>query len=236
MDFFNFFFPNYCVECGKESKEALCFDCWKEFKKSSLKKSTNNRCEICYHKKHNGKCKFCSSRFLYFDSLYALYEYNSNTRKVLLDWKYQNYKAVYRLFVSEVVKYVKKIQPNRIGFIGSQKFKKNTRSYEVLELLVRQVSKKTNVPWGKDIVKIKTTKQSKNKQLERFLAISTSFELTKEIKYVDKYLLVEDTVTTGATINEVSRLLKEIGIKEVHVLSIFLEDFDEEYYGVHNEK
>jgi predicted amidophosphoribosyltransferase len=41
-------------------------------------------------------------------------------------------------------------------------------------------------------------------------------------------LLIEDTTTTGATINEAARLLKEAGVKEVIVLSIFLEDFEEE--------
>jgi predicted amidophosphoribosyltransferase len=55
-----------------------------------------------------------------------------------------------------------------------------------------------------------------------------SLGLTIEFHPINKYLLIEDTTTTGATINEAARLLKEAGVKEVIVLSIFLEDFEEE--------
>jgi competence protein ComFC len=223
----DFLFPQYCTTCGRESKEALCLRCWKNFKKYFIL-NQKNRCPKCSHQLKNDTCLFCNSRHLFFDQLIALYEYNSSTKTLLLDWKYSNNANVYRIFLKDVLKIVKTIQPDRMGYISSSKFGKKYRSYDVLEKLLKEIHKSTQIPYGKDIRKIKKNKQSKGKQAERFFNVLFSLGLTIEFHPINKYLLIEDTTTTGATINEAARLLKEAGVKEVIVLSIFLEDFEEE--------
>ncbi len=227
MDVFNFLFPNYCIICKKESREVLCKNCWKELRKHRLK-FDEHRCLKCSHKLLNHECLFCSSRFVYFDKLIGLYEYNSFTKKILLEWKYENHENIYRLFIKDILKIIQREQPDRIGYISSSKFGRQYRSYDVLEKLVKTLSSKTNIPYGKDIIKIKKSKQSQKKQFERFFHILFSLGLTYKFTGINKYLLIEDTTTTGATINEVSRILKESGIQSVIIVSIFLEEFEEE--------
>ncbi|GIX42318.1 MAG: amidophosphoribosyltransferase [Leptospiraceae bacterium] len=224
----DFLFPNYCIFCNKESKEVLCFECWKKFKTYSLRNQNTKRCKKCFHPLKQNQCLFCSSRYLYFDHLIALYEYNSFTKSLLLDWKYSNNNIVYRIFLKDILKIIKEYKPDRIGYITSSKFGKNYRSYDVLETLVKKIHKTTGIPCGKDIKKIKSNKQSQGKQNERFFNILFSFGLTVKLNVINKYLLIEDTITTGATVNEVARILKQEGIKEVLILSIFMEDIEEE--------
>ncbi len=227
MDIYNFFFPDYCIYCGKESKLPLCSSCLYKFKKHKLT-NRENYCNKCNHLLRDSICYFCSSRYVFFDKLIALYEYNTFTKPILWEWKYQNYKDVYKLFVKDLIKIIQLEKPNRIGYISSHNFGKNYRSYDVLEALVKKLNSLTNIPYGKDILKIKKIKQSQKKQEDRFFEILFSFQLTKKFPLINKYLLVEDLVTTGATINEVARLLKEKGIKNITVVSIFFEDFIEE--------
>lgn len=227
MDTFNFLFPNYCVICKKESKEALCLNCLRELKKHKLRYD-HHRCKKCSHKLVQNICLFCTSRHIYFDKLIGLYEYNDFTKKILLSWKYENNENIYRIFIKDLIKVIQLEQPDRLGFISSSKFGKQYRSYDVLEKLVKTVSIQTNIPYGIDIIKIKKNKQSQKKQVDRFFHTLFSFRLTHNIIGINKYLLIEDTTTTGATINEVSRMLKDNGIKTVIILSIFLEEFEEE--------
>jgi len=225
----DFLFPHYCILCGKESREVLCLQCWKKLKRSYfILDQHKERCKKCFHLLHNGKCFFCESRHLYFDQLFALYEYNSFTKNILLDWKYHNNEKVYRIFVKDILKLINQINPERLGFISSSKFGKDYRSYDVLESLVNTLHKKTMIPYNKDIIKIKKNKQSKGKQNERFFNVLFSFGLTKKFKLINKYLIIEDTITTGATINEAARLLKEMGVEKVYIISIFLEDVEED--------
>ncbi len=225
MSLLNFINPNYCIYCKKESENVICKDCWSQFEKHKL---SENRCKKCYHFILQDTCHFCSSRFIYFDSLIAFYEYNSFTRKALLEWKYKGVHSVYKFFLHDLIKTIQRIQPDRIGFIRSGKHGTHYRSFEVLETLVKEASKNTQIPFSSDLVKVKKIKQSKNKQLERFFDVLFSFRLTKEIKGINKYLLVEDLVTTGATSNEASRVLKENKVREVYIVSIFMEEMQED--------
>ncbi|MFN3604938.1 MAG: ComF family protein [Leptonema sp. (in: bacteria)] len=224
-----FLFPSYCVYCGAETKNMVCRKCWRQFQKFKILHKTENRCSVCFHKLNsiNHQCDFCQSRFLFFNKVYALYEYNSFTKKILLEWKYQNQREIYKLFLKDILKTVSKETPDRIGIIGSSKISKNFRNYNILEDIAKEVSYSLKIPFGHDIIKTKKTKQSQNKQINRFFDVLFSFELTQKISNINKYLIIEDTITTGATINEVSRLLKKQNVREVMIISIFMEEIKE---------
>lgn len=225
-----FLFPSYCLYCGKESEDLICNGCRLELEQYKIFNSTENRCNICFHKfdPNHKECYFCKSRFLFFDKVYALYEYNYFTKKILLEWKYQNQRKLYQFFLDDVIKLILQENPDRIGFIDSGKNSNRYRNYNLLKDLAKAIHLRTNIPYGGDIKKIKKIKQSKNKQINRFFDILNSFELTSKISFVKKYIVLEDTITTGATINEVSRILKGNNVETVVILSIFLEEIKEE--------
>lgn len=223
-----FLFPNYCIYCGIEAKESICKKCWEQFQTFKIIDS-EHRCNRCFHKLNpdNPECYFCKSRFLFFDKVYSLYEYNSFTKKALIEWKYQNQRSLYKFFVEDIAKIINIEKPDRVGYINSGKLSKNYRNYNILKDLCFNISKMIQIPFYSDILKIKKNKQSKNKQFDRFFEVLFSFELTNKIQEINKYLLIEDTITTGATINEVSRILKKERVKKVIIVSIFLEEIQE---------
>ncbi len=233
-----FLFPTYCLYCGKESENLICKTCMSELQKYKILNFTENRCKVCFHKLNpiHNECAFCRSRFLFFEKVYALYEYNSFTKKILIEWKYQNQRNLFYIFLEDLVNIILQEQPDRIAFIDSGKSSKKYRNYNHLEDLVKAIYNKVKIPYGGDIKKVKNIKQSKNKQIQRFFEVLNSFELTKKNVHIKKYIIIEDTITTGATINEVSRILKLNHIENIVIVSIFLEDIKEDSLWISYQK
>ena len=84
----------------------------------------------------------------------------------------------------------------------------------------------SGIPFGVDLKKKPVFKQSQRGYSDRFIQIRNSIEIIPEFKGLTytNYLLVEDIFTTGATANEVARLLKMNGAKKVILLSMLLRE------------
>lgn len=68
---------------------------------------------------------------------------------------------------------------------------------------------------------VKTTTQTKSGgRLRRFFNLSTAFQVKEGISIPEKVVLVDDVLTTGATLEAAARVLKAAGVKEIHVLCL----------------
>jgi competence protein ComFC len=97
------------------------------------------------------------------------------------------------------------------------------RRYNHTELLADEIGKLLNIPVYQDaIIRITNlSSQSKLNRNERALNIKDAFQANIGYNFFNKkFLLVDDIVTTGATITECSKLLKINGAKEILVISL----------------
>jgi ComF family protein len=110
-----------------------------------------------------------------------------------------------------------------IVFVPSSKKRKSKRGYNQSELLATHLAKKINLPILKDtLLRIKDSPpQSKAKnRKERLLNVKGAFEVLDGNNIQNKtILLVDDIVTTGATLNECSKMLKNAGAKRILCLT-----------------
>ncbi|MBW7856856.1 MAG: ComF family protein [Leptonema sp. (in: Bacteria)] len=136
--------------------------------------------------------------------------------------KFQNERFISDLFIDQVAENVSSFGKfEQIGWISSGKLAHRSRPYQPVADVAKAVGKKLKIPVSADITKIKNRKQSGANYQSRFFDLPQSLRLTESPKQITYYLLLEDVVTTGATANESARLLKQSGIKEVHVISLF---------------
>ena len=101
----------------------------------------------------------------------------------------------------------------------SAKIKKSKRGYNQTQLITNIISKSSNILSGDEIVqKLKSTKtQSTLKKEERENNIKDVYVVKQNIKNKN-IILFDDIYTTGATINEISKKLKEAGARRIFVL------------------
>jgi len=99
-----------------------------------------------------------------------------------------------------------------------------TRGFNQAVEIARPVAKTFSIPMSKNtIIRIKNTSpQTKLTATQRSKNIRNSFTLenVEELSGVSHIVILDDVVTTGATCNELAKLLKKAGVKTVGVWSI----------------
>lgn len=106
------------------------------------------------------------------------------------------------------------------------KLKEKERGYNQSEFIARGISKVLNIDVNVDLVKRTkyTQSQTKLNQTERELNVMDAFTLTNPQKSshdVKNVIIIDDVITTGATINEVTKVLRnKTGINKIVAASI----------------
>ena len=212
--------PKKCYSCNEEW-HFLCEDCVKKLK------NFESFCYICKRPHYNFEVHKECLEWIYFDKIVVLTHYkNKIIKKLIKDWKYYNKKDIFEDFweyLWELFLDNENIKDNSDYLIIEtpmyflRKFK---RWYNHSDILASCISENTNIKYEKNLIKkIKNSEQqSKNSKLDRIKNLQNSFKFNKNKldKIINKnIILVDDVVSTGTTINELSRILKENGAKKV---------------------
>ena len=102
--------------------------------------------------------------------------------------------------------------------IPAHEKRKKMRGYNQAELLAHSFSKKVALPMNSEILQksINTISQTSLSGEERIFNVKNSFSVIQpQIVKNKKIILVDDITTTGATLSEAARILKEAGALEV---------------------
>lgn len=241
LDFvLNFLFPPVCGICGKLDKNWLCNKCKRRLEKYErfelIKgKEKINKLFNFQDKNNESNFKIDSNRIqnlkdktyekIYFDEFLYCFEYKSLVRNLILKYKFSDCGYLSNLFVNVILNN-KKINEILKSYdimipVPVSKLKKKIRGYNQTELITKHFKNYIEID-SKNLVKIRNTKtQSTLSANERIQNVKNAFELkdVSSIKNKD-IILFDDIITTGLTINEISKILKEAGARKVLVLVI----------------
>jgi len=212
-DFIGLFYPNLCVGCEKSlhrNEKHLCLNCLVQLPRTNNHQTTDNAIE----KRFYGKAEIeYASTFLYFEKEIV-------TQKLLHEIKYRGKKELGEqmgaLFGSQLansrfseidVIVPVPLHPNRF----------KVRGYNQSEWIARGIAKTMNKPLVNNVLKraIENPTQTKKSVYERWENTAGIFESENAHLIENKHLLlVDDVLTTGATLEACVLPLKEIeGIK-----------------------
>ena len=209
--FLDLIFPNVCGFCDRLDKNSLCKNCELMLSKYELN---------CIKDYRQDKTK-------YFDYLFCGLKYENIVRNKIIAYKFGEKSYLYKTFAKIIIKN-KKIY----GFmklydiiipVPMYKNKEAVRGYNQSMLVAREIAKATDLEFHKKIlIKIKDTQvQSTLNKYSRINNIKNAFEIkNKEAVRNKKIVLLDDIYTTGSTVNECSRVLKQVGAKEILVITI----------------
>ena len=221
-DFFlDIFFPKFCFNCKKEGI-YLCQDC--EGLIGVLEYSFC-LCQKPERLNKPGKCKKCNFKKL--DGLYFALPYQNNLAKQLIHYlKYDPFaKELSKTLSSLIINHLQLIEKKKEDFIDflvipiplAEKRLK-WRNFNQSKEIGKNIAEFLEIPLiDGSLIKIKNTKaQIELSEKEREENIKGSFVVKDKEKINGrKILLIDDVYTTGSTMEETAKILKESGAKEV---------------------
>ena len=100
--------------------------------------------------------------------------------------------------------------------------RKRARGFNQAELLAQKFAEKTDFEFSPALLKARETKpqaEIKNRE-ERFLNVKNAFSIAEGALLPEEIIVVDDIITTGATMREAARVLKSAGVQKVIALAV----------------
>ncbi len=218
-------YPRRCAVCDEVigPEEMLCKKC--AVKIRPIFADTCKKCGKVLADSDRLYCYDCSRKLHYFDRGFAIFEY-SDIKLSLYRFKYSGRAEYARFYAFAAEKYIGR-ELRQIGFdaiipIPIHKRRYAKRGYNQAYELANELSGYLNVPVRDDIVirNKNTVPLKKLDEEERKNNLKKAFIIAPNVVKLKIILLVDDIYTTGATMDAVSRLLKEAGVDRVYFMTV----------------
>lgn len=225
--FNNLLFPEdiKCIFCGVDipnfEEKPFCEECEKE-----ISFNRGDRCIICAEPIGNEAmiCDACQKNKRSFKRAFCPLIYDGLVRRAILGYKDKNQRYLAKAFAKMIAKEIEeaKVFIDKITYIPLTKKKLRRRSFNQSKLLAEHLAKVLNVPCVDVFEKTREGKVQKESSFkERQENMKGLFVLKKEATFNkgEVVLIVDDIITTCATVNYCASLLKD-KVKDVYVCAV----------------
>lgn len=214
------FFPKLCLACGAKpppQEKELCISCQYYLPKTDFHLDLENP----FTERFWGRVKIEGGAALYY------YIKGGRTQKLIHNLKYKGKRKIgiklgelygRSLRLAKGFENIDMILP-----VPLHPKKEHSRGYNQCDLLARGLSETMEIPWRKGIL-IKTlhnTSQTKMTRMERFENVRTTFKIVNPDQLRGKHvLIIDDVLTTGATLEACAEKVLEIPHTKVSLATI----------------
>lgn len=152
------------------------------------------------------------------DDLIVSFTYSGIMRRLIIDFKFKG-KLSYGDIISEIMTekiLEKNLKDQVITYVPMHKKKEGERGYNQSKILAEKIARNLDMPCQDVFEKVIDTKfQVGLKKFDREENLRDAFEVKN---YAEEIIIVDDVITTGATISELTKIAKKAGIKKVTAL------------------
>jgi ComF family protein len=167
-------------------------------------------------------CNTCLEFPPSFDEARALFQYNETSKNMVMKIKKNADNHVAKTFARMLFTRYPIVFKNAdlIVPVPSHWLKIMKRGYNPAAIIASEISKISGIAYMNAMRDLKKTRQQKHKSIqERMENVAGAFICKKRL-HDKNIILVDDVLTTGATLNECSKALKGCGAKHVSCLTI----------------
>jgi ComF family protein len=218
--------PAICIACKNicPAGEILCRNCWEQL----LACTAGQYCRRCGRDASQGAildsaCPDCQGREIYFDKIARSGVYDKTLRQIILSYKHG------RTELDSILGFLADSALQGSGFdkefelfvpVPLHWSRRLIRGYNQSEVLLRRLKNK-NAEINTDLVRIRMTKYqpAMTSPAARQKNVAGAFAVRLGHQFADrKICLVDDIKTSGATLNECAKVLKQAGAAKVFAL------------------
>ncbi len=218
-------FPLRCMACGGfagESRDGFCAPC-----QTGLWPASRPWCKRCSRPLHGALedvriCGACAVGDLPYRRLLAAYHYGGPMADAIVRFKHGNHPEYGRRLGQMMATALTEELPEADILVPVPLHVRRSfvRGYNQAELLALELARGMSAPMVRGLVRVQDTGSQKDRsRQERLAALSGAFRVRRSKTIAGlRVALVDDVVTTGATVVECARTLRQAGVREVCVV------------------
>lgn len=205
--------PHYCCSCGRIGK-ILCHNC-----KYNIVSEKKNCCLVCGQvARANGLCRFCHPPY---DRAWLVGERSGALSTLINLYKFNNLKSACKDLADLVDQVLPQLPVETVLVpVPTVPAHIRQRGYDHVMLIAKKIAKTRKLPLWSVIYRQTKTKQRQAGAKQRQFQASQAFGVSKKLDKNKIYLLLDDVMTTGATINYATKALKKAGARQVWIIII----------------
>jgi len=204
-----------CLLCGDFSSygKIICALCKKDLPQLS------NPCPRCGQPGVTGACNFCSAKKPLYDESIIVFPYQYPVTDLIKAAKYKSQLSIARELgglLSEAVLQTANKLPECLVPVPIHPSRLYKRGFNQSQEIARVLANRFGLPLKPNLIKKTrvTAPQFELSPKQRLKNVKGAFKLQEKLAY--KHLaIVDDVITTGSTLNEITQILKQAGAKSV---------------------
>jgi ComF family protein len=208
-----------CYFCQAKSMDVWCKNCENDL----IRKE--ERCPSCARRnKQAFICGHCLSHPPLFTSTEVLLNYHYPNNILIKDLKFNDRPELAKFFANKLaIKIINKgiTMPDALIPVPLHETRQRSRGYNQSLEVAKQLSKRMNLSLKVNLCRrtINTQPQSSLSMKMRKRNVRNSFSLNDE--QIPKHIaIIDDVITTGSTINELTRVFKQAGCQQITIWAI----------------
>lgn len=209
----SFIAPHYCCGCDKIDF-LLCDNC-----KYNIISEQSPRCLGC--EKPTANMWLCKDCRLPYQKAWAVGEREGVLQRLIGLYKFERAISGYRILGDLLLDVVPHLPENAVIVpIPTPESRIRERGYDHMLLISKYFAKKRKLECKQILKRAKSTKQRQATTKQRLIQAKNAFYVSKKIDKNKVYLLMDDVITTGATLKYAAKTLRRAGAKDIWVAVI----------------
>ena len=217
-----YIFPPRCAICRKvlplSTGPEICPDCEKE-----LPRIEEPRCEICGVPMTSGFampwCADCAHGRS-FEKCFVPFLYKGGIRRAITQMKYYDRPGRYKYFAGEIARELGDFRPDVITFVPQNAATGRERGYNQTRLIAAELGRLLKIPVKSALVRTAGGSHQVGLSGRRRRENARRIYRPGKKRLSGTWLLVDDVITTGATMDVCCRLLRTMGCEKVYAAAI----------------
>lgn len=224
----NLIYPRLCASCTKklahDNSSGLCRFCI-----GAIRKNPKPWCIRCGRALTNAKavCPDCRGNDIFFNRAYSAFLYEGPLKDAVCSFKYKERAYFSKLFSHLLTDFINANTEiisgiDAVSFVPLHWRRARNKGFNHSKVLANIISKEYDIKLLDILIKTRPSRQQNElTRDERFTNLTGAFKVRDDQDICGlALLLVDDVMTTGSTLNECAKTLKNRGAREVRCLTL----------------